>query len=271
MVEAPQPHFDAGADAWAEYKRGPLGRIRQQVTWHNLAPHLPRVGSQDAAVRVLDAGGGSGELALRLLEAGYYVWLLDYAPNMLRQARQAVQALPRPVQDRLTLVALAVDEAPAAFAPCSFDLITCHTLIEYLPDPQATLRALVGLLCPGGVLSLSFVNRHAQVLRRIWSLGDPQGALRALEDGAFCAALFDLPGSAYTAAEVEAWLAPLGLEVVGARGVRVFADYVPRQSLDDPSFLEALLLLEQAVAGRAPFWRLARYVHLISKKDVEHS
>ena len=96
-----QAQFDAGATAWADYNRRPLGRIRREVTWYNLAQHLPP-DEHCRTRRALDAGGGSGELALRLLREGYDVWLLDYSPAMLEQARQAARNLPEEVRSRLT-------------------------------------------------------------------------------------------------------------------------------------------------------------------------
>lgn len=271
MIDDSKRCFDAGAEAWAAYCLKPLGRIRQEVTWHNLAPHLPAITDVDDPPRVLDAGGGSGELALRLVRRGYRVWLLDYAPAMLEQARLAAQDLPAEARARLTLCEMPVEHAPAAFAPGFFDAVACHTLIEYLPDPRATLRELAGLLCGGGLLSLSFVNRHAEVLRQVWSRGDPAGALARLEEGAFCARLFNVPGRAYTAEEVNAWLPPLGLTLTTTNGVRIFADQVPPERLDDPAFLDALLRLESAATRLDPYRRIARYVHLLARKNVEVS
>lgn len=261
-----EERFDAGAYAWADYNQKPLGRIRSEVTWHNLAPHLPQVSAPEQPPRVLDAGGGTGELALRLVQAGYRVWLLDYAEAMLAQARKATTGQPAQVRARLTLCHLAVDDAPQAFAPQFFDSITCHTLIEYLSDPQSTLATLTGLLYEGGALSVSFVNRHAQVLRQVWSRADPAGALASLEDGSFCARLFDVAGMSYTAEEVSAWLVDLGLEITVVCGVRAFADFVPSERLDDPEFFEALLKLELAAVDRSPYNRLARYVQIIAHK-----
>lgn len=271
MDETTQARFDAGAEAWAGYNQQPLGRIRREVTWHNLAPHLPSmspctIAKAGHSPRVLDAGGGSGGLALRLVRDGYSVWLLDYARAMLDQARQAAQDLPQEARARLNLCPMSANDVARAFAPGFFDAVTCHTLIEYLPDPRSTLCALTSLLSEGGVLSVSFVNHHAQVLRRVWSQVDPAGALVGLEDGTFCATLFGVPGVAYTAEEVTAWLADLGLTVTATYGVRVFADYVPGERLDDPDFFDALLRLELAAATRAPYKLLARYVQVVAQR-----
>lgn len=269
MLKDAQARFDAGAEAWARYNQEPLGRIRREVTWHNLAPYLPDVADGQDPPRLLDAGGGSGELALKLAQRGYRVWLLDYAPAMLDQARQAAQALADEVQARLTFCLMPVCDGPDSFAPGFFDAILCHTLIEYVTEPRDTLRGLASLLRGGGLLSISFVNRHAEVLRQVWSRGDPAGALIRLEDGTFCASLFSLSGVAYTAEEVIGWLPGIGLTLTKSFGVRLFADYVQHGRLDEPEFFAALLRLEIAAASHSPYCLLARYAQLLAHKSVE--
>jgi 2-polyprenyl-3-methyl-5-hydroxy-6-metoxy-1,4-benzoquinol methylase len=234
--------FEAGAVAWAEYNRQPLGRIRQEVTWHNLLPYLPEIRDVQSPPRLLDAGAGSGELALKLAHRGYRVWLLDDAPTMIELAREAAQRLPDDVRQRLHFCPMSAADASAAFVPGFFDAITCHTLIEYLPHPQDTLGALTGLLRNGGLLSLSFVNRYAEVLRQVLSRADPVGALEKLEQRVFCASLFGVSGQAYTTSEVITWL-------------------------DDPEFLEALIRFESAVADRSPYREIARYSHVLAHKN----
>jgi S-adenosylmethionine-dependent methyltransferase len=220
---------------------------------------------------MLDAGGGSGELALTLVRGGYQVWLLDGSSAMLDEARQAARTLPQEAQERLHFCTMDVEQAPQAFEPGFFDAVTCHTLIEYLPAPHTALRALAGLLREGGLLSVSFVNRHAEVLRQVWSRGDPPGALRRLEDGTFQAGLFGISGQAYSAQEVRAWLEDLGLRLAASCGVRAFADFVPRERLEDPVFFGALLRLEKAVAGQSPYRSVARYVHLLARNEAGSS
>lgn len=267
--------FDAGAAAWSDYNQQPLGRIRQEVTWRNLVPYLPPVSDREHRPRVLDAGGGSGELALRLVRRGYFVWLVDSAAAMLAQADQAARSLPPNLRDRLVLENLDVQDADALsqrFARDFFDVVTCHTLVEYLPDPAAVIRSLADLLGGGGLMSISFVNRHAEVLRTVWSRSDPCAALRELEDACrpsdFCASLFGLNGRSYDAEEASSWLRAAGLPIMAVCGIRVFADFLPGERLLDPGFFDPLLRLEVAAASREPYNRLARYLHVIARKDA---
>jgi S-adenosylmethionine-dependent methyltransferase len=268
MLEELQARFEAGAEDWTRYNREPLGTIRHEVTWRNLAPRLPALRAGEDEPRVLDVGGGSGEMALRLARHGYRVWFVDYAAAMLDQARNAAESLPEDARARLTFQLLSADEVSESFVPGFFDAILCHTLIEYLPEPRDALQGLFCLLRDGGLLSLSFANRHAQVLRQVWKRGDPGGALGKLEDGTFHAKLFDVPGRAYTAEEVSAWLPPLGLTVTAVCGVRAFADQIPTVRLADPAFLDALLRLETAAAQLDPYRQIARYVHILARKDT---
>jgi SAM-dependent methyltransferase len=268
MAQDHRTRFDEGAEAWAAYYRKPLGRIRHAVTWHNLAAHLPAIEGGQEPPRVLDAGGGSGELALELVRAGYRAWLLDPAAAMLDVGRRAARDLPNDVGSRLSFCLSSVDDAPETFAPGFFDAIACHTLIEYVPAPQDTLRTLAGLLRPGGLLSVSFVNRHAVVLRQVWARGDLAGARASLEEGTFHASLFDVPGRSYTVDEAGDWLETLGLAVAARYGVRAFADFAPAGCVDDPEFYDELLNLELEAAARSPYMLIARYVQLISYKSI---
>ncbi len=267
MLDDMQARFEAGAEDWTRYNREPLGRVRHEVTWRNLAPHLPDARDAEDAPRVLDVGGGSGEMALRLARRGYRVWLVDYASAMLDQARHAAESMPEDARARLDIRLLSADQAGEAFAPDFFTVILCHTMLEYLPSPSGTLRALVRLLREGGLLSLSFVNRHAEVLRQVWMREDPAGAMLGLEGRAFEAGLFGITGQAYTAEEVRAWLPPLGLTVTAVYGVRAFADQVSPERLADPAFMDTLLRLESAAAQLDPYRQIARYVHLLCRKD----
>ena len=94
--------------------------------------------------------------------------------------------------------------------------------------------------------------------------------MSSLIDGAFCATLFGIPGTAYTAEEVSTWLRELGLTVTATCGVRIFADYVPRERLDEPEFCDALLRLETTASALVPYKSLARYIHLIAHKGTDH-
>jgi SAM-dependent methyltransferase len=103
-----------------------------------------------AAARVLDAGCGTGRVALRLAELGYACVGVDLDPSMLAVARQRGPALPWYESD---LAALELGDEPP------FDLIVAAGNVMPLlavGTGPAVVRSLAGVLKPGGRLVAGF-------------------------------------------------------------------------------------------------------------------
>ncbi len=257
-----QAAFDAKAAAWDAYTATPAGRLREELNWRYLVRHLPPA---DEAPHVLDAGGGSGGFAVRLARRGHHVTLFDIAAEMLRLA--AEKAAAAGVAERIALRQGRAEELTAHFAPASFDVVVCHTLLEYVADPAAVLQNLSRLLRPGGLFSLAFVNRHADVLRLALAKGDLTAARDALDATASTADLFGVPRRTFEATAVREMLAAAGIEPIAEYGVRIFADYLPTSAWqEDPAAFEALLELEEAASARFPYNRIGRYGQIIGRK-----
>ena len=138
-----------------------------------------------------------------------------------------------------------------------FDVITCHAVLEWLADPEATLKHLVGFLKEEGWLSLMFYNRNAAILKRILR-GD---FVRALQEddanGQDCTPLFE--------ETVRSWLTDAGFSIRSKSGIRMFHDHLPEEARC-PDRLEDLLGLEKALRKREPFASLGQHVHLVCER-----
>jgi SAM-dependent methyltransferase len=100
--------------------------------------------------RVLDAGCGTGRVALRLAELGYACVGVDVDPRMLEVARERGPGLPWYQAD---LAALELPAEPP------FEAIVCAGNVIPLLTPgtwAAAIRRLAGLLVPGGALVAGF-------------------------------------------------------------------------------------------------------------------
>ncbi|GAA1945043.1 class I SAM-dependent methyltransferase [Kitasatospora viridis] len=99
-------------------------------------------------VRVLDAGCGTGSLALLAAAAGHRVTGVDCSPAMVELARAkfAGEGLPGAF--------LVGDAAEPPTGGEQFDVVLARHLLWTLPDPLAALRAWAGRLRPGGRLVL---------------------------------------------------------------------------------------------------------------------
>jgi S-adenosylmethionine-dependent methyltransferase len=211
-----------------------------------------------APATVVDAGGGTGQLAVALARRGYRVTVVDTSAAMLATCAQRAADEGGGVAGRVATVQGDAADLPGLLGPGGQDAAVCHDLLTRVDDQAALLASLAGVLAPGGVLSLGFANRDWLALRA-GRRGDHAAALRLAAGGSGA-------GEAVTLAEAEIELDKAGFELVTASGVGVFAD----AGDDDlgPGELAALVELERLVAGREPYRSSARTLHLVARSRV---
>lgn len=221
--------FGEQAFAYRDYLKGPSGRLRQEIAWRRVSTLLARIwNTASVPRRILDAGSGTGELALRLAQIGHQVVLLDPAEEMLSIAQCQAKTLRPPPAFPPQLQQGAVEEVTSFFEEGRFDLILCHFLVEYLPDPRPALAALRHILRPDGWLSLITVNRRQESLRlAIRDQRFPE-ALEALTCATAPDSLFGVGRQAFGREELHAIMQEAGFEVVEEGGISIFIDYRQR-------------------------------------------
>lgn len=234
------------------------GRVRFELLLDQVLEALPR-----PPARVVDAGGGTGQLAVPLARLDYRVTVVDTSAAMLATCAQRAAAEGPELAERIATVQGDVVELPGLLGPASQDAALCHEVVTCVEDAAAVLGALAEVLRPGGVLSLTFANRDWLVLRAA-RRGDYPAALRLLEEPGGPAGPGQQAHRALTSDELGAHLAKAGFEVVGAYGVSVFAE--ARDDDVDEAALRAMLELERRVAGREPYRSGAQVLHLLGRR-----
>ena len=145
---------------------------------------------------VLDVATGTARLPLSLMAEpipGLRVVGIDCSPGMLGRAQRKLEPYPH-----VQALALA-DAGYLPFADDAFTAVTCLEAIEFTPRPRATLRELVRVLQPGGVLLIS--NRVG--VDCLW-----------------------FPDQRCGRGRVEAWLRELGLVDIEREAWQVYYDLV---------------------------------------------
>lgn len=268
MTRNPDRNFDDLAGHFAHKIYGGLkGRIRLAVLSADLNPVVSSLTlNQTAALRILDIGGGLGQLSIKFAQQGHHVTINDISPVMLEQAKSA--AMNAGVEDRITWHCGPYQEFVAqslsGSAQQSFDLVMCHAVLEWLQEPALLVPALAPLVRPAGYLSLCFYNPVSIVYRNL-----VRGNFnRVQQSAAYSADSGSLtPDNPCDIEQVRGWLAQAGFRIATESGLRVFSDYV-MEKRGGNLLPEQVLAMELAYAGREPYKWMGRYLHIVAQKPA---
>lgn len=256
------PFGDQDAPAWTSV----LGRLRDVVRQSVVAHQLAELTRQDRApLSVLDVGCGQGTQALELARAGHEVTGLDSSSQLLSRFRESLRDQDPDVRGRVRLVQGDGEQAPR-LTPGPFDLVCCHGVLMYLPDPLPLVRAMSQVAAvDGGRVSLLVRNGLAPAMRP-GLLGDGRQALEAFDRLDYINRL-GLAARAHTPEQLDRLLDPFGCHRDGWFGVRVFADHrdEPAPPGDDPE-LATLLAAEQRAGRTDPYRQVAALLHVIYRR-----
>ncbi len=143
-------HFDEAARTWDD---DPAKLDRARGTAALLRHRLPLNGSE----RVLDIGGGTGQLSLQLADAVGSVTVLDVSAGMVEVATANIESAG--LRGRFTAVQLDLGNEPAPNAP--FDGAWSQLAWHHVPDGDLLLRRARNSLVAGGWLAVVELDTDA--------------------------------------------------------------------------------------------------------------
>lgn len=232
------PHNSADENSGENAQKNSTGRVEQPL-------------------QVWDAGCGFAQISQWLAEAGHETTLCDLSYRMLWRAQQNFE--------QAGLQGHFIHAAAQEIAPTlpDFDLVLFHAVLEWLAQPQETLKAVADKVKPGGTLSLLFYNRNAVVIRNTL-----RGGWRlpyVLSDEYLGKGKKLTPPNPQIPEEVCQWLEDWGFEIEIHTGIRVFHDYMSEEALQQ-SNIDELLALEYRFCRQPTYRNMARYIHLLAKR-----
>jgi SAM-dependent methyltransferase len=146
----------------AAWTAGDFGQIAQ-FTQTN-AEEIVRRCAIKPGMRVLDVACGTGNTALPAARAGGQVTALDFAPNLLEQARA------RAAREGLTIRFEESDMEALPHADASFDLVMSTFGVMFAPRPDQVAAELIRVCRPGGKIVLAswtadgFIGQIQQIM-----------------------------------------------------------------------------------------------------------
>jgi 2-polyprenyl-3-methyl-5-hydroxy-6-metoxy-1,4-benzoquinol methylase len=164
-IERSRAAWDARAERWD-------ARAEANALRADRSADLDRIWDAlrlNRGARVLDAGCGSGQLAIALAERGARVTGIDLSPEMIRRARNHGRERGADIEWRTGDVLQLAD--PLAV----FDAIQARVLLQFVPDVAGVLRELRRVLKPGGRLLASVPGALSPIYRASWMRHLPGG------------------------------------------------------------------------------------------------
>ncbi|MEU9260896.1 methyltransferase domain-containing protein [Streptomyces sp. NPDC048212] len=235
--------------------------VRQELVARQLDEQIAARYPVGQRLRVLDVGMGQGTQALRLARAGHSVTGLESDAEMLRTAREALAGEPEGIRERVRLIEGDGRDTGVHFMPGSFDVVLCHGVLMYVPEPDPLLAGLARMLAPGGLLSLLVRNADALAMRP-GTAGDFGAALAAFETDTYTNRL-GLSVRADRLDVLRATLAGIAAPLHIWYGVRVFTDNVSNEAeLPGPEELARVFDAEDRAGRTDPYRGVAALLHL---------
>lgn len=159
MNTPPPNEFDRvavaeGYDRWSAIYDG-----EDNALIHVEDAHLPGVLGEVLGLRVLDAGCGTGRLALRLAASGARVTACDFSAGMLARLRE------KPGAEGIATIEHDLSRA-LPMADGSFERVLCGLVLEHLDNLAAVFGEFRRVLQPGGAVIVSTLH-PAMMLRGI--------------------------------------------------------------------------------------------------------
>lgn len=244
-------------DLTEKFKRkvygGLKGEIRLAIIWRDLVEVLgPKLSGE--CIKILDVGGGLGQLSTKLALIGHEVSYNDISEGMMNEAKNL--AADSNLEESIRWYNCPFQELTSKNLE-QFDLIMCHAVIEWLACPEQLIDILADLKSENGLISLTFYNQNSLIYNNLL-----KGNFKVL-DSEFKADPGSLtPHTPLMPESVLQWAKSRELNLLKSSGIRVFFDYIV--SLRGGHLIDSdLISKELEYSKREPFKSLGRYVHFI--------
>jgi SAM-dependent methyltransferase len=233
--------------------------------WHHIEPYLP---SADGA-KILEVGCGAGRWVYRLAPMGYHMTLSDLSPEMIRSAKERVEALG--LIDRVDgFHELDITDLNS-LDDCSFDLVLAlGGPLGLCSDIGKAVAELFRVTKVGGRIICDVANRFRTGLELVGS-GKPDQIVDLLTSREY-ERPDGLKDHRFDPEELEAVFTEVGCEIEIIAGLCPFFDFLPNKEsvgvLDDERMYEAMLVAGQQYSeGPAIVALSGRLLCIASRRD----
>jgi ubiquinone/menaquinone biosynthesis C-methylase UbiE len=232
------------------------------ITWRFLTRYLPKRKS----IKILDAGGGDGQWAQRLVELGYRnITLTDLSQGMLDEAAKRFAQLK--IEHNVAFVRSDIT-CMKELEKESFDFVfSQYDAVSYCMKPAEAMKELARVAKKGAYVTVSLDTKFRRVPELI-EAGLIDEAEKLLKTN--ISYDFDFPQCNLTWEELSNCFLQAGLTVIEVIGAPVFMHQVDEQILEkleaDPKIRHKLLRMELAYCTDRSLVNFAGHLQMVGRK-----
>jgi len=213
-----QKEWDERSISYDTYFNTFGGKLDEYLRWKSIKESLP----EDKTARILDAGGGTGMVALPLAGMGYAVTLCDLSPGQLGVAEEKLRK--HGLSEKVEIMEADIAELP--FPDECFDLVLAvRGPISLATDPLKAVAELSRVTKRGGRICVDVASRFWAVIQEYGR--DPGTALKLIRSELDHACGAHGFGRVFSPGELEETFERNGIEVTGIYGDFVY--YLPEE------------------------------------------
>lgn len=136
-------------DSWYESKIGAFAdQVQTQLAFSLFKPKK--------GMHILDVGCGTGNFSLKLARMGLQVTGIDISGNMLKVAENKAKA------EGFKIDFFNMDANNMKFEDNSFDGVFSMAVIEFIREPESTLKEMFRVVKKGGGILIGTINRDSK-------------------------------------------------------------------------------------------------------------
>jgi len=256
--------YSSGAFAKPRYETARAAMsFADDITWHFLRKYLPKKKS----AKILDAGGGDGSWAQRLVELGYRnITLTDLSQKMLDEARKRFAQLK--MKHNVAFIKSDITNMKELENDYFDFVFSQYDAVSYCLRPAQAIKELARVAKGGAniVVTLDTKFRRVPELIEARRMREAEKLLKTN-----ISYDFDFPQYNLTWEELSDCFTRARLEILEVIGAPVFLHQIDEQTLkqleSDPKIRKRLLKMELAHCTNRSLVNFAGHLQIIGKKS----
>ena len=231
------------------------GEVRINILKYDMELNIQEL-SEQKPLKILDAGGGMGQIARWMASKGHNVVLCDLSSEMLKIAEEENEKAD--LGEYISIINKPIQELPYILEKESFDLITLHGVIEWMDKPIDAFKCLIPLLKHNGKYSVLIHNLDKLILK--WGINGQYDKAIA---GKPCGVRKLTPFNSLSGKTFEKEIENSGLKLISKAGIRIFHGFFAKLTKD---VVNDTFLLEKKYCHEEPFASLGEHTHYLLRK-----